>query len=270
MLRKYGSAQDDYFRKSSYQRFLNEEIKNITKGNFSRTKEGLYCHHIDENKYLNMSNNFFVKKYKIPYEYHKKDRLVFCNLIEHGILHALISKETSFQYGYLGYSVYILPTIVEWYIDQKRPKSKWMKNCFNEAFLLPEEAVNIIYKMQQVLGEDYPKTLSEFYNERQKMIKKNKKTIEAREKENLRLEKEQKKRKEIEMKKRIEKFYNTYPKFKQRNINFNTPRQKVIKLLYNYKYNSAYENKNEFDLAMKPVIKDELLKELYFVIFNEK
>lgn len=50
LLQKYGSAQDDYFRENSYQRFLKKEIKNITKGKFSRTSEGLYCHHIDEKK----------------------------------------------------------------------------------------------------------------------------------------------------------------------------------------------------------------------------
>lgn len=50
LLQKYGPAQDDYFREASYQRFMNGEIKSITKGKFSRTSEGLYCHHIDEIK----------------------------------------------------------------------------------------------------------------------------------------------------------------------------------------------------------------------------
>ena len=41
LLQKYGFAQDDYFREKSYQRFMNGEIKNITKGNFTRTVSGL-------------------------------------------------------------------------------------------------------------------------------------------------------------------------------------------------------------------------------------
>lgn len=45
LLRKYGPAQDDYFRENSYQRFMNGEIKNITRGKISRTNEGIYCHH---------------------------------------------------------------------------------------------------------------------------------------------------------------------------------------------------------------------------------
>lgn len=43
LLQKYGSAQDDYFREKSYKKFMNEEIKNITKGKYPRTSEGLYC-----------------------------------------------------------------------------------------------------------------------------------------------------------------------------------------------------------------------------------
>ena len=42
LLQKYGPAQDDYFREYSYQRFMNGEIKNITRGKASRTNEGLY------------------------------------------------------------------------------------------------------------------------------------------------------------------------------------------------------------------------------------
>ena len=56
MLSNYGSAQDDFFRENSYKRFLNGEIKSIAKGKYSRTIEGLYCHHIDENTYENLGN----------------------------------------------------------------------------------------------------------------------------------------------------------------------------------------------------------------------
>src|SRR5699024_220646 len=78
LLNKYGPAQDDYFREKSYQRFMNGEIKNITKGKFSRTKEGLYCHHIDQIKWLKVSDQYFVRKFNIPYEHQRKDKLVYC------------------------------------------------------------------------------------------------------------------------------------------------------------------------------------------------
>ena len=54
LLEKYGVATDDYFKEKSYERFFEGKIKSIGKGKISRTSEGLYCHHIDENKYQKM------------------------------------------------------------------------------------------------------------------------------------------------------------------------------------------------------------------------
>lgn len=83
LLEKYGPVIDDYFREKSYQRFFNNEIKSITKGKFLRTSEGLYCHHICENKYHNLTNIDFCREQNAPYEVHKKENLVYCDLIEH-------------------------------------------------------------------------------------------------------------------------------------------------------------------------------------------
>src|SRR5699024_9584441 len=76
LLEKYGAAQDDYYRERSYYRFLKGEIKNITYGKYSRTSEGLYCHHIDEIKELKISDQSYVKANNLSFEYQKKDRLV--------------------------------------------------------------------------------------------------------------------------------------------------------------------------------------------------
>src|SRR5699024_44551 len=98
LLQKYGPATDDYYREKSYERFLSGKIKSITKGDYTRTSEGLFCHHIDEKEALNLSNVFFIKNFKYSFELQKKERLVFCDLIEHTILHVLISKETIFKF----------------------------------------------------------------------------------------------------------------------------------------------------------------------------
>lgn len=272
LLQKYGSAQDDYFREKSYQRFMDGEIKNITKGKYSRTGEGLYCHHIDEKKYLNMSDGVFIKENKFPFEYQRKDRLVYCDLIEHTILHVLITQETSQEFGYPGYLVFLKPMIEEWYLDKRIPKPEWMKKCYNKSFLIPEEAVNILKKMQNKIGESYYDTPFDYYEEKQRKIeelKEWKKTREkAREKEyREQAEKDKEREKQIK-KKRSEKFYYTYPEFKSLGILFDTPRRKVIAMLYDYKYKDTYKSKKELDLAMKPIIKDELLQELYLVIYN--
>ncbi|SPS07136.1 hypothetical protein [Latilactobacillus sakei] len=94
LLVKYGPSVDDYFREKSYERFLNGEILNILKGNTSRSKEGLFCHHIDENKYLSLGKKEEVRRQKAPFSTQRQDRLVYCDLIEHAILHILIAKET--------------------------------------------------------------------------------------------------------------------------------------------------------------------------------
>lgn len=69
---KYGEVTDNYYKKNSYQRFLNGEIKTIGLGKYSKTKEGLYCHHIYEDQFLNLSSYSFIREYKYDYKYQKR------------------------------------------------------------------------------------------------------------------------------------------------------------------------------------------------------
>lgn len=73
LLDKYETVKDDYYREKSYERFLRKEIKSIARGKYSRAMEGLHCHHIAENKYLNLSNKFYIIQYKYPYKLQKKN-----------------------------------------------------------------------------------------------------------------------------------------------------------------------------------------------------
>lgn len=70
LLKKYGPAQYDYF--------CNESCKSKN-SKVSRTNEGLYCHHIDENKAILLSNDKFAVNN--PFEYQKANRLVYCNVL---------------------------------------------------------------------------------------------------------------------------------------------------------------------------------------------
>lgn len=251
---------------------MDGEIKNITKGKASRTDEGLYCHHIDEKKDLNISNQSFVKMNKVPFDYQRKDRLVYCDLIEHTILHVLITKETSLKFGYLGYSVYLKPIIVDWYLDKKIPKPKWMKNCYYKSFLTPQQAINILKEMEEALGNSYYNTPFDYYEakrkEKKEAIEKAKALKKAREIEDIKQAEKNKERERQIQKNKIENFYSAYPEFKKMDIRFDTSRRKVMAMLYDYKYKDTYESKKELDLAKKPIIKDELLQELYLVIHN--
>ena len=80
LLDKYGGAIGDYFRTPE----CNSKNKKIV-----RTSEGLYCHHIDEDKGGNLSDSQGAKVQ--PFEWQKKERLVYCNLLEHLILHVKIA-----------------------------------------------------------------------------------------------------------------------------------------------------------------------------------
>lgn len=82
LLKKYGAAKHDYFTDREC------TIKNKL---VSRTSEGLFCHHIDEDKAIMLSNDEYTAKN--PFEYQKKNRLVYCNLLEHLLLHVKIAEE---------------------------------------------------------------------------------------------------------------------------------------------------------------------------------
>ena len=48
------------FTKESYYRFLNGEIKSISRGKYSRENEGLYIHHITEINHPNLANRNYI------------------------------------------------------------------------------------------------------------------------------------------------------------------------------------------------------------------
>lgn len=82
LINKYGPAKYDYYTNE----YCTTKNKNVT-----RTKEGLYCHHIDEDKAIMLSNDAFARAN--PFEYQKANRLVYCNFLEHFLLHILIVEE---------------------------------------------------------------------------------------------------------------------------------------------------------------------------------
>ena len=80
LLKKYGAATCSYFS-SPTSKSKNRDV--------FRTKEGLYCHHMDEDKAYLLSDYDSAKHY--PFEWQTKDHLVYCNILEHLLLHIKIS-----------------------------------------------------------------------------------------------------------------------------------------------------------------------------------
>ena len=150
--KQYGEVTDNYYKEKSYNKFLNGEIKSISKGKFSKTKEGLYCHHVFENKYDNLSNANFISHYKYPFDYQKKENLVYSDLFEHLILHTLIAKESNGIHGLAGYFAFILPNVEEWYINEIDPGLEWQKNCKEKAYLSKEYVQKILLEIDNKIN----------------------------------------------------------------------------------------------------------------------
>lgn len=126
LLKKYGPAQYDYF--------CNESCKSKN-SKVSKTNEGLYCHHIDENKAILLSNDKFAVNN--PFEYQKANRLVYCNVLEHLILHIKIVEEPKNEnanqmeiQGIGGAVCFICPQIND-YFNGYEFKQQYLINIFS-------------------------------------------------------------------------------------------------------------------------------------------
>ncbi|MFD1450820.1 hypothetical protein [Oceanobacillus sojae] len=279
LLQKYGSVQDDFFREKSYQRFMNSEIKSINPVKNLRTVEGLYRHHIDEIKTLKISDPQFVKKNNISFESQKKERLVYCDLIEHAILHTLIAKETSLKFGFPGLVSHLLPMMFDWYISEVVPELKWQKHYYNKSYLTPHDAFEILKELHLLIDEipvndekidaltkmnigtfkqseividiTCSNNLVEFYERCRKREEERVKRIEKR-REQERKEREDFRNKSIEKAKLLHK---------------KSPRIDIVQSIYLLKYTNQseeyeYNSYEEFESRMKKYTKDKILAEL--------
>ncbi len=80
LVQKYGAAELDYFP--------NPQCR-AKRPKLSRTREGLYCHHMDEDKGGNLSGSASARAQ--PFAWQRADRLVYCNILEHLVLHFKIA-----------------------------------------------------------------------------------------------------------------------------------------------------------------------------------
>lgn len=282
LLAKYGPATNDYFSEKSYSRFLRGEIKSITRKKYQRTFEGLYCHHIDENKFENLSNFDYIKKYRYPFFYHKKERLVYCDLFEHLILHTLIAEETNTEFGLSGYIVFLFPMAGEWYIDELDPKPEWMKICKERSYLNPKETKIILRKMDELIAKtpkNYKKrtyslmdlrkrlnlnmTIYEYkdFQSRMKIMKKEMQTNYYKLKHKKRSIM-QEMQKDLIIKKE-NSFYKMYPSFKHYKISINESRQSILNYLFIFKFVDIVKSKKELRSLKRDTSKYELLNELH-------
>lgn len=149
LLKKYGSAKYDYFRTESC-KSKNPKV--------SRTNEGLYCHHIDEDKAIMLCDDRFATDNS--FEYQKADRLVYCNVLEHLILHIKIIEEPRNKnankmeiQGLGGVRNYFIPQINDYYngYDFRR---QYLKDTFNIIKDNFDDYINILKYLLKVAEEN--------------------------------------------------------------------------------------------------------------------
>lgn len=117
LLQKYGPSQYDYF--------CNESCKSKN-SKISRSKEGLFCHHIDENKEILLSTPEVARIRSFAYQ--KADRLVYANYLEHLLLHVKIVEEDNEKRGLgLGGVIMISSAINDYFRHGKA--DGWKRNA---------------------------------------------------------------------------------------------------------------------------------------------
>lgn len=121
---KYGIGLSDYMTKS-----WNKNKK------CTRTKEGLIVHHKFEDHAIMLSNKEYAMKN--PFEWQLAENLIYCDYLEHLLLHILICENPSVKknqfesVGVGGVINFIVPELNDFYSGWTT-NQEWRKNCHNQ------------------------------------------------------------------------------------------------------------------------------------------
>lgn len=162
LLHKYGKVPDSYFHEDSFNSYKLGLNKTIKKGNISKTSHGLYVHHVLEDRYIKLSTPETNRFFDIPFYAHLPENLVYCDIVEHAILHVLITRKVTekpledkrIRAGSGGYLNYLSVTIYSWYFEENKPSRKWEQNCFEKAYLTKEESNELLTMLDHYLVEN--------------------------------------------------------------------------------------------------------------------
>lgn len=122
--KKYGEAQYDYMTKT-----FNKNTK------VTRTSEGLIAHHKMEIHMIMLSTKEIAEK--CPFEWQQKQNIIYCDYLEHLLLHILISETPepilpNIDVGTGGVVNFLVPELNDFYSGW-RPSTQWQKNCLSRV-----------------------------------------------------------------------------------------------------------------------------------------
>lgn len=147
---KYGIIEEPYF--------LNGNCKTVNQ-RIKRTAEGLFIHHIAENKSIELSNSSLANKE--PFEYQIGGNLVYCNYWEHMFLHICIVKEflnidyvkkTKMAVGIGGLVNFIFPEIID-YINGYEYKRDYMKTALSVIDGHEDFFIRTLFEFQKTINQ---------------------------------------------------------------------------------------------------------------------
>lgn len=146
---KYGTINEPYF--------LNNNCKSVNQ-KIKRTSEGLFIHHIAENKSIELSNALLAKN--APFDYQLGDNLVYCNYWEHMFLHICIVKEyltidyvrkTKMAVGIGGLINFIFPEIID-YINGYEYKRDYMRTALSVIDGHEDFFIKTLFDFQKIIN----------------------------------------------------------------------------------------------------------------------
>lgn len=143
---KYGIGRADYMTRSFIR---NQKV--------SRTSEGLITHHKAEDKMILLSTKKVAEK--CPYEWQQKENIVYCDYLEHLLLHVFICKYPSqdripiADVGIDGVIIYIVPELNDLYSGWVSNQS-WRVKCHNRVIEDKEVYLKILKIFVNYLQEE--------------------------------------------------------------------------------------------------------------------
>ena len=157
---KYGIGKYDYMTRS-----WNRNTRS------SRTSEGLVAHHKYEDRAIMLSTKEFAQL--CPFEWQQKENLVYCNYLEHLLLHIMICEQPSdekidfMEVGIGGASNFLIPELNDVYSGFVSNQT-WRKNCY-DVIIDDKELYLILVQRFKCYCEcnklDFDKLAKQSYNE---------------------------------------------------------------------------------------------------------